>query len=285
MGSLMKKIRTAAKLIRSGESEKLVEIWYYKKLRRMMPEIDLYKVQTKEHILNRAAEVGCADMKAYVRYFSRNEDEREYLRHNLTLKGSHFFRGDDWEYFITECLSDFAERSGEEPLRVWCAGCSTGEEVYSVLMGLMDYVPVERIRLLATDYNEELLEKVRAGRYSVRCYHETPERYRHYEQLDEKGKHFTMLPEICAAVQTQKLDLLTDEYPAGFDVILCRNVMKFFRRENIPVVQAKLAASLAPGGFLFTATDDGNSKLELIREPASLGLEQMDGRCIYRKKL
>ena len=281
MASLKQQIRKAAALIREGKYDELSELWYYKKLRRMMPEIDLYKKKTREHILARAREVGCGSMKAYVHYFSRSAEEREYLRHNLTLSGSHFFRGDDWDYFITACLSAFAGR--EEPVRVWCAGCSTGEEVYSVLMGLMDYVPIERIELLATDYNETLLETVRAGEYSVRCYHETPERYRKYEQLNEKGTRFQMPPEICAAVRAERLDLLTDEYPAGFDVILCRNVLKFFNRQQIPLVQAKLAASLVPGGFLFTATDDQHNDLELVADPPSMGLTQLDGRCIYRK--
>ena len=281
MGSLKKRLQKAAKLVSDGGFAALEEELYYKKLRRMLPEIDLYKIQTRQHILNRAHEVGCGNMKAYVRFFSRSAEEREYLRRNLTLKGSHFFRGNDWDYFISTCLSTFAGR--EEPVRVWCAGCSTGEEVYSVLMGLMDYVPIERVTLLATDYNEDLLESVRLGKYSVRCYHETPERYRKYEQLNDKGNEFTMLPEICAAVRAERLDLLTDEYPADFDVILCRNVLKFFNRQQIPLVQAKLAASLLPGGFLFTATDDQHNGLELVADPPSMGLPQLDGRCIYRK--
>ena len=288
MGAFGKKarryVKAAAKAVRTGDYEKLMEQWYYKKLLGMMPEIELYKVQTREHILNRAKEVNCANMREYVRFFSRNEAERRYLRQNLTLTGTHFFRGNDWEYFIAECLCAFAERDEEQPVRIWCAGCSSGQEAYSVIMGLMDYVPVERIRLLATDYNEEMLEKTRAASYFRMHYEEIPERYRQYFTFDAEGKKFSPLPEIRAAVETERLDLLTDEYPSGFDVILCRNVLKFFHPTQIPLVQAKLAASLSPGGFLFTATDDHHNGRELISDPASMGLVQLDGRCIYRKK-
>ena len=283
---LLKPVRylcAAVRYLRDGNSEEIQNRYYYKKLQRKLPELELYKKETYEHVLNRAQEVNCPDMKAYYRYYCRSEDERRYLRQNMTLKGTHFFRGNDWEYFITHCLSVFASRPETETVRVWCAGCSSGEEAYSVVMGLLDYVPIERIRVLATDYNEELLEKVRRGTYFRMHYTEIPEQYRQHVAFDEKGSRFIVAGPIREVVDARRLDLLTDSYPTGFDVVLCRNVMKFFRPEQIAVVQEKLAASVAPGGFLFTATDDDHGGLELIPECERFGLTQQDGRCIYQR--
>ena len=222
----------------------------------------------------------------YNRVISDQTEFKAFLD-SVTTNLTRFFRNqphfDALINYVIPHVIEQKKKTGDTKIKIWSAGCSTGEEVYSVLMGLLDYVPIERIELLATDYNETLLETVRAGEYSVRCYHETPERYRKYEQLNEKATRFQMPPEICAAVRAERLDLLTDEYPADFDVILCRNVLKFFNRQQIPLVQAKLAASLVPGGFLFTATDDQHNGLELVADPPSMGLTQLDGRCIYRK--
>ena len=81
----------------------------------------------------------------------------------------------------------------------------------------------------------------------------------------------------------KNLNLLTDPFPAGFDVILCRNVLKFFSPQKIAQIQEQLAHSLNRGGFLFLSADDHHYDLEFINAPASMGLEQMDDRCIYRK--
>lgn len=253
---------------------------YYQRISKFIPSLTSYKKETVVYVEKRAAEAGYDNIKDYYRLLKNNEEERRILSQRLTLTGSHFFRGDEWEYFNKKCLSAF---KGADQVSVWCAGCSSGQEVYSVIMSLMDYVPIENITVLATDYNDEMIAKTKAGKYYNMHIDEVPAHYRKY--VIEGAPQFTFRSDILSAVRTEKLNLLTDPYPAGFDIILCRNVIKFFAKKQIPKVQKNLAASLSPGGYLFVGNSDGNKKIEMIEDPAALGLVQEDSLCIYRKPL
>ena len=252
----------------------------YEKIQSLVPEIASYKKATFIHVRDVAKQRGFDNLKAYADALATDQGEVEYLKRNLTLKGSHFFRGDDWDYLNKQCLSTFA---GRDTVSVWCAGCSSGEEVYSVIMSLMDYVPLEGIRVLATDYNEEQLEKCRVGSYFNMHYEEIPEGYRHYVVMLDDGKRFTFPQEMKDVMSVRQLNLLTDEYPGPFDLVICRNVIKFFSLDMIPQVQRKLAETVAPGGYLFLSTDDKTKGIELIPNPKSLGMELVSLRGIYRK--
>lgn len=252
---------------------------YYGKITELIPSLKFYKKETIVYIEKRAYEAGFKDLKHYYLYLRDHDEEQELLGRSLTLMGSHFFRGEEWDYFMKECLSDF---EGADRVSVWCAGCSSGQEAYSVLLCLSNYVPIDRIDLLATDYNDELLEKCAAGSYFVMHFHEVPEQYHKY--LEAEGRRFVFIPSVRDRIRTEKLDLLKDSYPKGFDIVLCRNVMKFFAKDKIPVVQEKLANALNPNGYLFVGNSDGNKKIEMIDDPGAFGLEQMDALCIYRKR-
>lgn len=255
------------------------QLWY-QRIIELAPELASYKVQTIGHLQARAEELGLASLEEYHQRLLDDAEELERLRSNFTFKGTHFFRGDDWGVFGARCLSTFA---GADSVRVWCAGCSYGAEVYSTVMMLLDYVPSERIDVLATDYNEELLERTRNATYIAKHAPEIPDEYQRYVQWLPNGKHYTFGPEVAGPVHTANLNLLTDEYPAPFDIIVCRNVIKFFAPEVRRKTQERLAASLAPGGFLFLSDDDNSNGVELIERPGALGLRQVAGRSIYQR--
>ena len=79
------------------------------------------------------------------------------------------------------------------------------------------------------------------------------------------------------------LYLLTNPCPEGFDVIICRNVLKFFSPDKIAELQGRLAASLAKDGYLFLSNDDHTDDWERILQPAELGLVEVGRKSIYRK--
>ena len=255
------------------------DVRYYKKIIEIVPEIASYKKTTIRHLIKTAGERGFKNLKEYYSKLRFDEDERAFLRVNLTLKGTHFFRGDDWEAFNKECLSAF---SGRDSVKVWCAGCSSGEEAYSTIMSLLDYVPIKSISVLASDYNDELLAKCDEGSYFNMHYEEVPERYRSYLDLGEKK--FTVKQDLRDVVTTRNINLTTDEYPAGFDIIVCRNVIKFFSKDVNLTVKRKLIDSLNPGGCLFVSTDDDHHNLELVENAAEMGLRQIEDRGLYMKE-
>lgn len=250
----------------------------YQRITALIPELAFYKKETVLFLQDKAKELGYPDLSAYARALRRNREELEALKTSLTFKGTHFFRGEDWDFFTQECL---AKLEGRKKVKVWSAACSSGEEVYSLVMALLDFVPLEEIDVLATDYNDALLEKCRDGRYYNMHLPEIPEQYQKYVLPGEK--QFSILPELKALVHTRNLNLLTDPFPGPFDIILCRNVLKFFSRDVIPQVHRKLAASLAENGFLFVSVDGDEKGIELIKDPEALGLKAVDGkRGIYQ---
>ena len=249
----------------------------YHRMTQRWPVLRQYSDFTKQFMIKTAEQRGFGSLDAYDRYLENHEEERKWLESHFTYTGSHFFRGEDWSYFRDECLSQFKD---SEHIRIWCAACSSGQEVYSLILCLLDYVPLEALEILATDYNDELLAKTAAGSYFMSHYHEIPEQYRKYTDHDEK--RFVFHEELRNRIVTRHLNLLEDPYPSGFDIILCRNVVKFFSPEARAAVQASLAGSLNPGGYLFLSKEENSN--EFIQDPDHLNLEQCENRTIYRKR-
>lgn len=253
---------------------------YYKKIQKIIPELALYKEATIEHLQDRAAKVGSDDLKQYYRFLKGSNEEQQFLKKNLTLKGTHFFRGDDWEAFNEKCLSQFA---GKTDIRIWCAGCSSGEEAYSTIMSILDYVSLSDIQVLATDYNDELLEKCNAGSYANLHYEEIPEKYRQY--VDKGPKRFVIKPELMEVVTTQNINLLTDPFPQDIDIIICRNVLKFFSKDVIRSIHVKMANCLRSGGILFVSADGAEKEkhAEFVNDPENLNMVQIEDRSFFKK--
>ena len=274
----MEMLKFIKRKIRSVLSKISEDQRYYRKLKKLVPELASYKEYQIKFIGELAERAGLKSIKDYYCLVRNNQEEMEYFKQNLTYNGSHFFRGNDRDFFIENCLSAL---KGAEKVRIWCAACSSGQEVYSTIVSLADYVPLEKIDVLASDYNDEMIAKCADGSYFNMHLHEVPERYHKY--LEKGPKKFLFKKEIRELVKTENINLLGNEYPKGFDVILCRNVLKFFSPEVIDECHIKLAGSLNRGGYLFLSHDDDSKKEEFIKDPESLGLEQLDGRCIYKK--
>ena len=251
----------------------------YDKLKTMIPELNSYKKSTVYHIQRLAYSAGCRSFAEYCNRLEKHPEELSELKMNITLTRTNFFRGNDWSYFNEECLSMYKDR---DSLRIWCAGCSSGKEVYSVILSALDYVPLQGIEVLASDYNDEMLALTVAGTYSLAELETIPEHMRRYI-VKADSRRFTFAEELKGRITVQNIDLLKDDYPTGFDVILCRNVIKFFSPEIILLVQQKLVRSLNDHGFLFLSTDGNHKGVELIKDPEALDVVQMDGRCIYRR--
>ncbi|MCR5373432.1 MAG: hypothetical protein K6E41_08205 [Solobacterium sp.] len=284
--SLRRKIRNLRRTIRERWIRHIMpdpslpaEQRAYAQLKTMIPELNSYKQSTVYHIQRLAYHAGCRSFGEYCSFLEKHPDELSELKRNITLTGTNFFRGNDWPYFSKECLSTYRDK---DLLRIWCAGCSSGKEVYSVILSALDFVPLQRIEVLASDYNDEMLALTAVGTYSPADLEMIPEHLQRYIVRTE-SRRFTFAEELKERITVQKIDLLKDAYPTGFDIILCRNVIKFFSPEVIPLVQQKLVHSLNENGFLFLSTDGNHKGAELIKDPEAMGAVQMDGRCIYRR--
>jgi chemotaxis protein methyltransferase CheR len=142
-----------------------------------------------------------------------------------------------------------------ETIRVWSAGCASGEEPYTLAFMLAARGLLQRATILATDLSRPALARARAGRYrawAVRTGAQSPA----MRFLVKTGHEWSVPTSIKSAVAFEPLNLVEDEFPAGQQLITCRNVLIYLDQAAIAVVAQKFAAALAPDGWLFVAPSD-----------------------------
>lgn len=251
-----------------------------KKFKSLVPGLAFYNgISAIRHLRVKALDNGCGSLAEYYRLVSSDPGKLAELKENLTYVGTRFFRGKVWLELEKVCKEAGQSWSEKERIRVWCAGCSSGKEVYSVLMILLESVPPGKIELLATDYNHEMLKRCEEAAYPLSIIGEITERFRN-RYVETDGDCFRIRKELRDIVRTGFLDLLVDDYPSGFDIVLCRNVIKFFKPGVRRLVQQRLAASLAPGGFLVVSDELGK---EGIRNPGKMDLSRIGRSPIYQR--
>ena len=188
--------------------------------------------------------------------------ERERLSRQLTTGETYFFRDPgQFELLAQRILPELlARRADTRRLRIWSAGCASGEEAYSLAILIGELVPDDGawdIRILGTDINSAALRHARDGLYgewSFRALH-GPRKAAHFRA---EGRRWRISQALRDRVRFEQLDLVRDDwtYPAlefaGVDLILCRNVFIYMTAEATARVSARLSAALAEGGYLVT---------------------------------
>lgn len=215
---------------------------------------------------------GHHDSEAYLaalRQARANSPEFEHLIAGITVGESYFFRDQAQMAFLREdWLPRLIERRRQEDnlyLRIWSAGCSDGQELYSMAMLLADLLPdMERwkLHLLGTDINVGALARALRGRHSEWSLRSTPETLRQRYFRQESNTVWTISPVLRSHVRFAYLNLRDDSFPSmltetvALDLILCRNVFIYFDPAVVAQVMAKFHASLAPGGCLLLGASD-----------------------------
>lgn len=213
----------------------------------------------------RVRALGLHDFTAYCDYLARQDAdgaERQRLLNCITTNQTDFFREPHhFEFLQRELVPAWrarAERGGSRRLRVWSAGCSTGEEPYSVAMTLLEALgePLRwDLRILATDIDTDVLDTARTGIYPrERIAAVTPEQQRRFF-LRGRGAwdgSVRVRPVLQSLVTFRQLNLVAPRWPMTkpFDLILCRNVVIYFDRTAQRDVCARLAGQLAADGHL-----------------------------------
>lgn len=145
---------------------------------------------------------------------------------------------------------------GQRRIRVWSAGCSTGEEAFTIAMWLLAKLPSElgfSIEVFATDISNAALDRARASRWSAARMQEVPEAYRHrFFELDPATGDYTPSRELRNVIRFQRFNLCDWYYPVmgRFDLIFCRNVLIYFDTATRAGVTRRLVERLTPEGVL-----------------------------------
>lgn len=209
----------------------------------------------------------------------------------LTVKESFLFRApDDFAALgeqVLPALIDARRAAGHRRLRIWSAGCATGEEPYSLailLHGLLTDRQDWHITLLATDISPAALAAADRGTYGAWSLRETPLHIRVQHFVAAGGEQLAVKPALRQMVTLSSLNLAGDRYPliatntTDMDLVLCRNVLMYFTPEAARAAFGRLAAALAPGGWLITNPVEAPPQLPGALQPA-----QFPGAVFFRK--
>ena len=193
---------------------------------------------------------------------STSKVEWQALVLELTTGESYFFRDAGQIRLLREMILPelIQHRDKEQQLRVWSAGCSTGEEPYSLAILIQQLLPLSsswRIMLKGTDINEFALQRAREARYGRWAFRGVSEGI--VERYFVRNQHEWLLdPSVRSMVQFNRLNLIKDTFPdstqelCDMDLIVCRNVFIYFGGDAIAGIMARFAACLRPGGYIMT---------------------------------
>ncbi len=197
-----------------------------------------------------------------LRVFEVPGDARDAVLAELTVGESYFFRDEaQLQLLPSEILPARRDRRGPaRPLKVWSAGCASGEEPYTVALMLRERGWPHPAEILATDIARPRLAAARRGRYTRWALRGVSDE-RIARWFTRTGTYYDLAPSARSAVEFRHLNLVVDEYPVataadGFDLVLCRNVMIYFDLPTVARIAAGLLASLAPDGWLLLGPSD-----------------------------
>ncbi|MCU1692687.1 MAG: methyltransferase, CheR-type, partial [Frankiales bacterium] len=201
---------------------------------------------------------GAPDVEAYLALLSGNE-ERQRLLDEVTIQETHFFRNPPQVRALRQHVLPALVRAAAETrrLRIWSAGCSTGEEPYTIAMLLRELLPSTAgwdVQVLGTDVSSRALAAARCARYGPRSVQmASPEDLaRHF--LPGPDGSAEVRPDVRDLVQLRHHNLVTEPVPFApgeLDLVLCRNVTIYFGKDTTRALMARLHASLRDGGYLF----------------------------------
>lgn len=240
--------------------------------------------QACKRISRRMRELGLADCAAYIGYLEDHPNEWQALDAMCRISISRFYRDkgvyDALRDDILPALADGAGRRGDAAIRIWSAGCASGEEPYTLALlwalALAPRYPEISLDIIATDADRRLLERAERGVYPGGCLKELPREWV-AAAFEECGGEFRLRQEFRAGVTFLCQDI-REQFPDGaFDLILCRNlVFTYFDMAHQQKLLDRLVGRLRAGGYLVIGAH------EKLREPAN-GLTLVDRRLpIYR---
>jgi chemotaxis protein methyltransferase CheR len=262
----------------------------YERLRRLIyDEAGIHlgtekRTMLEVRIKRRLRDLSIGSYAKYCEYlFGRGfDDEIVPLIDVVTTNKTDFFREPRHFEFLNEhALPDLRKRMEGRPLRVWSAGCSTGEEPYTLAIVLSEYAADRqtnfRFRILASDISTVVLEKARMGVYTNEIIRPVPDalRRRYFmRSRDHASNRVRVVPELRSLLDCRRLNLIDNSYDLDgkFDVIFCRNVLIYFDRPTQKKILDKICSYLMPLGYLFVGHSEALHDMNLPLKPIAPAL-------------
>lgn len=204
-------------------------------------------------LARRLRSLGIASFDDYIRFLELEPAEWEHCTNALTTNVTSFYREE--HHFLT--LGEYAARMpADHHFRVWSAGCSSGEEPYTIAMCLTDALPRGNFSVLASDLDTQVLAAAGEGVYPLQSVARLPEERQKRFFLRGTGRHegkARVRREIASHVEFMRMNLMDDDWPVerGLDAIFCRNVMIYFDKPTQRRLVQRFASLLVPQGLFF----------------------------------
>jgi chemotaxis protein methyltransferase CheR len=245
------------------------------------------KTMLEGRLRKRLRELNIDSFRDYCDYLFGQEGLREekvrFIDVVTTNKTDFFRESKHFSYLAQQALPEMTARSEGQPVLIWSAGCSSGEEPYTLAMVLSEYAethPGFRFRILATDISTKVLAKAEMGIYTNDTVEPVPPLMRRKYLLRSRERdsdRVRIVPELRKLVEFRRLNFMDADYGLDetADAVFCRNVIIYFDRPTQERILGKLSSYLKPGGYLFVGHSETLHDMHLPLEPV--------GPALYRR--
>ena len=228
--------------------------------------VNLEKKRTliEGRLTNYIVDKGFSSFSDYLQmlYADGSGNEQTQLVNFLTTNYSYFLREwDHFEFLRNKILPELRTHITDHDLRIWSAGCSSGEEPYTIAMVLADYFGADRaswdMKILATDISQRALEKARTGVYDAEALEKVPAEWRR-RFFAKSGTDWEVRQALKDEVIFRTFNLMQEKFPfkRRFHVIFCRNVMIYFDKQTKATLIGKFYEQLEDGGYLIVGQSE-----------------------------
>ena len=247
-------------------------------------DLDYYKEeQMKRRLGSWLTRSSHPDWDSYFAFIQKSDEELLKFRNFLTINVTEFFRDKErWiqleEKILPKLISEHQKNSSMSGgLRIWSAGCSTGAEPYTLAILINELVPGKKHYILGTDLDKGALGKAReGGPYHIdEVKNVSEERRKKYFEIENDKAYFRT--SLLKSVSFKEQNLITDKYEDNFDLIVCRNVVIYFKNDAKNKIYKKFYESLRPSGILFIGGT------EIIPRPNEFGYKSFGVSCYIKE--
>lgn len=218
-------------------------------------DLSLYKeAQMKRRLTSLYEKNGFSSFQDFFQGMTQNQDLLYAFLDRMTINVSEFYRNQKrWEVLEKKIFPQLLNNN--KPLKIWSAACSTGEEPYTIAMVLSNFLPLTQIKILATDIDENAIQRAKIGVYQERSLQEVPDAMKR-KYFKKENNHYIVSDEIKNTITFKKHNLLADRYDSNFDLIVCRNVLIYFTEEAKNLIYKKFSQALKQNGVLFVGSTE-----------------------------
>jgi two-component system CheB/CheR fusion protein len=213
------------------------------------------RTSLERRIRKRMQAAGVATFAEYTDYLEVHPDEFAELFNTILINVTSFFRDPPvWEYLVSDIVPRIvAAKSPDQPIRVWSAGCASGEEAYTLAIVLAEALGVEafreRVKIYGTDVDDEAIAQARLGAYPARVLGDVPEAYRE-KYFEAAGDRRVFRKDLRRNVIFGRNDLIQDAPISRLDLLVCRNCLMYFNAETQDRILERFHFAINDGGYL-----------------------------------